>query len=328
MPVYNVEKYIRKCLDSLMCQTYKNFEVIVVDDGSSDGSPEICDEYDQKYNFVAVYHKLNGGVSSARNYGVRYATSEWIAFVDSDDFVEPTYLENLWKLQQLYQADMAVSPAVVREYEDGSGRPAPLAKFEPYCVDCKTALFEIYTSEVIGWAVYGKLMKRDTLLKFPFPAGYYEDCACMYKFISVCEKIAIGNFEIDYHYVNRNGSILKNKLKREHFRIFEVCDEFQKYVNQYYPDLNILPVVLYRLAVTQMLNCQSMSWSMYKKVFKKYRILFRSHLRKVLLEGNLSNKQKYFMLIHCLTPELFKLQNMMLVAIRKNNFLNYMRKSR
>lgn len=328
VPVYKVEKYLRKCLDSLICQTYNNFEIIIVNDGSPDGCPEICDEYAQKYDFVFVYHKPNGGISSARNCGVEHATSEWVAFVDSDDYVEPTYVEDLWKLQQQYQADMAVSPAVVREYEDGSGRPALLAEFEPYCVDCKTALFKIYTSDIVGWAVYGKLMRRDTLLKFPFPAGYYEDCACMYKFIGDCEKIAIGNFEIDYHYVNRNGSILKSKLKKEHFRIFEVCDEFRRYINQRYPDLKILSVILYRLAITQMLNCQLMSWSSYKKIYKKYRPLFRFNLVRVLTNADLSNKQKYFMIMHCLTPGVFKLQNKMLVTIRKSSFFNRIRKSR
>lgn len=315
VPVYKVEKYLEKCLDSLVCQTYKNIEIIVVDDGSPDNCPQICDEYAQKYDFITAYHKKNSGLSSARNYGVKCSSGEWIAFVDSDDFVEPTYVEHLWKLQQQFQADMVVE-RVVRENEDGSGRPAPLIGFEPYCADSKTAIYEIYKAEKVGWSAYGKLIKRSVLLKHPFPDGYYEDCACMYFLIDECKKIAIGNFETDYHYISRNGSILKNKLKEEHYRIFDICDEFEQYIYKYHQDLNVLPVLFYRLAVTQMLNCQTMSWCCYKEIYMKYRPLFRNNLKRVFCDTSLSSKQKWFMLMHCLTPEIFKLQSIIVKTAR------------
>lgn len=315
VPVYNVERYLEKCLKSLVCQTYKNLEIIIVDDGSSDASSYICDKYAQEYAYVSTFHKKNGGQSSARNYGVKKATSEWIVFVDSDDWVESTYIENLWKLKETYQADMSIA-RVVREKEDGSDRPTSV-QFEIYCTNAKDALWEIYTGERVGWGPYGKLIKKSALLKHPFPNGYYEDYACTYKLLEECEKIAIGNFETDYHYIDRVGSTLRSKLKEEHFHVFNVCDEFKNYINKNYPDLNVLTIIAYRMAVTQMLNCQFMSWGMYRKVYNKYRPLFVNNLKIVLNEKKLSKKQKYFMLIHCLTPEIFKLQRMILLAFRK-----------
>lgn len=92
VPVYNTEKTLRECVDSILCQDYRNFELLLIDDGSKDKSPAICDEYALKDHRVKVYHKPNGGVSSARNYGIDYAQGEWITFIDADDYITQGYL--------------------------------------------------------------------------------------------------------------------------------------------------------------------------------------------------------------------------------------------
>ena len=96
IPVYNAEKYLKKCLDSVINQTYKNLEIILVDDGSTDKSPEICDKYAEKDSRIIVLHKENGGVSSSRNAGLDIFKGEYLSFVDSDDYVEPDYIEYLY----------------------------------------------------------------------------------------------------------------------------------------------------------------------------------------------------------------------------------------
>ena len=98
VPVYNVEKYIDKCINSIINQTYKNLEIILVDDGSPDNCGNICDEYAKKDNRIIVIHKENGGVSSARNIGIKNAKGKWITFVDSDDWIENDYVEKLSKI--------------------------------------------------------------------------------------------------------------------------------------------------------------------------------------------------------------------------------------
>lgn len=119
IPVYNVEPYLRRCLDSVIRQTYTNLEIILVDDGSTDGSSAVCDEYKEKDSRILVIHKENGGVSSARNAGLEMATGEWIGFVDSDDWVETDMYEYLYELAKEHETDVAQCAVAM---ENGSQR--------------------------------------------------------------------------------------------------------------------------------------------------------------------------------------------------------------
>ena len=108
VPVYKVEKYLEKCIQSILNQTYKEFELLLVDDGSPDRCPELCDFYAAQYDNVIALHKSNGGLSDARNYGLKYAKGNFITFVDSDDYISPDYLETLVALKTSYDADICV----------------------------------------------------------------------------------------------------------------------------------------------------------------------------------------------------------------------------
>ena len=108
VPVYNVEQYLPKCIDSILAQTYENLEIILVEDGTKDSSGVICDEYAAKDARIRVIHKENGGLSSARNAGMEIARGEYFGFVDSDDWIEPEMYENLMALAQKYDADVFV----------------------------------------------------------------------------------------------------------------------------------------------------------------------------------------------------------------------------
>lgn len=311
VPVYKVEDYIYRCVDSLLDQSYSNYEIILVDDGSPDQCPRICDEYAAKYENIVALHKKNGGLSSARNYGVERVDTTWIVFVDSDDYVERTYLEDLWNLLNKFGADMAIT-RIVREREDGSGKPKHVV-YQDYCVSNEQALFEVYSGQKVGWSAYGKLLRRELLIEYPFPTGFYEDCACMYKILDQCSKVAIGDYENNYHYVQREGSILKSILDERHLHIFDICREFEEYINKTHEDLNFLPVLMYRRGLTQLLNMQSMPWKTYKQIFKKYRPYFRENLSMVLKLKQVNNKTKLFLLLLCTTPAIFKFQRSILV---------------
>ena len=122
VPVYKVEEYIRECLDSITGQTYKNLEIILVDDGSPDSSGEICEEYARNDSRITVYHKENGGLSDARNYGIARAHGEFLTFVDSDDVIKSNFVETLLGLIHKYDADIATAPFVnFRNYADWGG---------------------------------------------------------------------------------------------------------------------------------------------------------------------------------------------------------------
>lgn len=109
VPVYNMESYLRKCLDSLVMQSYKKMDIILIDDGSTDYSPIICDEYGDRYSFITVIHKSNGGLCSARNMGIQMAKGDWIVFIDSDDWCDCSYVENLVNGLKKYRTDVIIS---------------------------------------------------------------------------------------------------------------------------------------------------------------------------------------------------------------------------
>lgn len=119
IPVYKAERSLHRCVDSLLNQTFTDFEVILVDDGSPDGSGMICDEYAEKYSFMKAFHTENGGVSSARNFGITKATGEWICFIDSDDFVTENYLEDFFRIGEL-QSDLLYVQKVFYSYDNRS----------------------------------------------------------------------------------------------------------------------------------------------------------------------------------------------------------------
>jgi glycosyltransferase involved in cell wall biosynthesis len=308
--VYKVEPFLKKCIDSLLNQTYSNYEIILVDDGSPDNCPDICDDYEKRHSNIRTFHKENGGLSSARNYGVIKSTSNWIAFVDSDDYVENTYLEDLWNLHEKYKSDISII-RIVREREDGKGKPFHRV-YEDYCVDNKQAIFEAYNGQHIGWSAPGKLIKREHLIEHPFPNGFYEDCACMYKIIDMCKVVAIGDYQNDYHYIQRDGSILKSNLDRRHLHIFEICKEFQEYINEKYSDLDILPVLMYRRGITQLLNLQAMPWKTYCELFNTYKPYFRKNIGIILKSENVNIKTKILTMMLCTSPLIFKAQRMIL----------------
>lgn len=314
VPVYKVEKYIRKCVDSLLAQTYQNIEIILVDDGSPDRCPEICDEYAEKYSNVVCYHKENGGLSDARNYGVRRTDCKWIAFVDSDDYVEKTYISTLVGLQKKAGADLVITRAS-RENEDGSGKQKH-TPFKSFAANNREALYEVYAGVKVGWSAYGKLYKREVLLEVPFPDGYFEDSACMYKIIERSSRIVIGDYEENYHYIQRDGSILCSPLNEKHMHIFDIAKEFEQFVNEKHPDMDILIPFFYRRAIVQILNLQSMPWKNYKEIFMKHRYYFRKYIFRIITDKKINTKSKVYFFILCTRPELFKLQRKLLEKSR------------
>ena len=314
VPVYNVEAYLERCVESLIHQTYKNLDIILVDDGSPDRCPAMCDDFAARHENITALHKKNGGLSDARNFGVRHTNNDWIVFVDSDDYVEPKYVETMVKLRDQFDAEMVVT-RTVRENEDGSGKPAH-RPFESYLADNNAALYQIYSGMNVGWAAYGKLFPTAVLLKHPFPDGYYEDCACMYKIVDEFRRIAIGDYENNYHYIQREGSILGSNVSKKHFRIFDIAKEFESFIHEKHPDLDILIVFIYKRAVTQLLNLQKMPWKTYKEIYYRYRPLFRRSAKRILTDKSISKDAKIYHLLLCLRPEIFYAQRQLLIRTR------------
>lgn len=215
VPMYNVEQYVEKCLETLVNQTLKEIEIIVVNDGSTDESKKIVQKIMKQFPDKIVYkEKENGGLSDARNYGIPYAKGEYIAFLDSDDYVEKDMYEKMYKIAQKENSDM-VECDFYWEY------PNKTKKDVGELYQGKKEMIE--KVRVVAW---NKLIKREVLekAKVEFPKGYrYEDVAFTYKLIPYLEKVSFLK-EPCVHYMQRENSIsnVQNERNKE---IFEVLEE-------------------------------------------------------------------------------------------------------
>jgi len=207
VPIYKVEPYLRRCLDSIVNQTYTNLEIILVDDGSPDGCPQICDEYAARDKRIVVIHKGNGGLSDARNAGLDICKGEYISFVDSDDWVDETYIETLLDLSIKENADISIGNHSFA-YENGSIKTI---SFESKSYLKSEAIKKIILHQTLPWgASWGKIYKRNIFFKYNFPIGkFHEDDYTSYKFIYEANKIACIDKTL-YNYFQRNDSISKN----------------------------------------------------------------------------------------------------------------------
>lgn len=230
IPVYNVEKYLAKCLESVMAQTYRNFEAVLVDDGSTDRSGEVCEEYAGRDGRFKAFHKENGGLSDARNYGVERASGELVSFVDSDDYVAPDYLEYLWHLMEKHGCD--VSGARPRRVTEGEAFEFKAAGITEEKADAGRAIEIVcYTT----MAACAKLYKRELLLKQKFPKGrLYEDIATTYRILARCGSAAFSDREI-YAWVQREGSITHEGISERQLDVFWALDGLWEFVKGSYP---------------------------------------------------------------------------------------------
>ena len=177
VPIYKVEKYLRRCVDSIINQTYRNLEIILVDDGSPDKCGQIIDEYKEKDSRIISLHKKNGGLSDARNYGMKYVTGEYIFFLDSDDYIKSETIETLINLSLKYQADI-VQGGFYYKYENYLLYDDRYYKedSDPIILDNKELMYELIVNERVKNFAWGKLYKTDLIKDLLFEKGVlFED---------------------------------------------------------------------------------------------------------------------------------------------------------
>lgn len=205
IPVYNVEEYISKCVDSVLAQTYKNIEVILVDDGSLDNCPQICDYYVKKDSRIKVVHKKNAGLSSARNIGIEVSKGELISFIDSDDYISDDMLEKLYLALFSNGADLAMCN-VVRV--DSEGNVIGSNHVLEDTVMGKTQAFDSLMTGIADYVIAcNKLYKREIFDTLRYPEGrIHEDEFVIHRVFDQCEKIAVIS-DIGYYYLKHSGTI-------------------------------------------------------------------------------------------------------------------------
>lgn len=234
LPIYNVEKYLQRCVDSVLHQTYENLEVILVDDGSPDGCPALCDNIAKGDKRVRVLHKVNGGLSDARNAGAQIAAGEYITFIDSDDYVKETYVEYLYSLIEKYHTRMSLcTHTVVFE----SGKESIIGNGSDELLRADRCLERMLYGDVIDTSAWAKLYEADMVRETPYPVGkLFEDIATTYQFFLKCSKIACG-YESQYYYMLRSNSIVYAGFNIRKLDLLEMTDLMAKDVKEVYPYL-------------------------------------------------------------------------------------------
>ena len=227
VPVYGVENYIKKCIDSLVNQTFKDFEIIIVNDGTKDHSMDIIKEnFNDKR--IKIFNKENGGLSSARNYGINEASGNYLAFVDSDDYVEPNYLQELYDVITRDNSDIAVSEfsyvypdgKVIRSYSNLNYTDDLLKKY-------------LLTPPMAPI----RMIKKDLFKKLQFKEGiYYEDLELCPKLVKYAKKVSFVDLSL-YNYLMRDSSIMHQKeFNKKLHDIYMVLDSNYDYLYKDYPE--------------------------------------------------------------------------------------------
>lgn len=241
VPVYKVEKYLEKCVASIISQTYKNLEIILVDDGSPDNCPNMCDEFAKKDKRIKVIHKENGGLSDARNAGLDIMTGDFVCFVDSDDWVESTYVETMLVEQQKINADVVACG--INLVDEESGEVGIYYKLDKTTTFESSEIIEKYYNGngIISGVAWNKLYKKQIFENLRYPKGIvFEDVAIILNVLFQCNKIVILEDTL-YNYLDRSGSIMKSawnhqKLVSKLFMFeqrldFLILNKLDKYLN-------------------------------------------------------------------------------------------------
>ena len=209
VPVYNTEKYLRRCIDSILSQTFTDFELLLIDDGSKDSSGAICDEYAAKDNRVRVFHKENGGVSSARNLGLDNATGEWIAFVDSDDYVLPSYLATYVEISS-ENVDLCIV-GIIPDYSISSDYKITKTSFD-YRGDVKDAMLLLNDCQMTG-VLFNKLLKKSIIEEYKIRLNesfkFKEDEEFLFRYMTNI-KTVIATIKETYIYIVPNWNKYNN----------------------------------------------------------------------------------------------------------------------
>ena len=265
VPVYNIEKYVERCITSIMSQTYEDIEIILVDDGSTDSSGDICDRLAQKDDRILVIHKTNGGLSEARNSGLDIARGEYIGFVDGDDYISPYMYEYLYHLLSKYEANMAECDfKEVLEDED--------VKYDSLKNDNIIDVLEgehkyhlvtgLCTQDIVAWS---KLYKREIFDQFRYIKGkLHEDQWAIPYIVNKCDKIVRSNARL-YYYTNRKDAISKTQITPS--RMWDLLDALKNSV-AFFKDNGLLSYQ--EIEARQLCNYIMMYYELSKEEFDNY----------------------------------------------------------
>ena len=236
VPVYNVEAYLNRCVDSILAQTYENLEIILVDDGTKDASDKICDAYAAQDSRIRVIHKPNGGLSSARNAGIDIATGDYVAFVDSDDWIEPDTYEHLLSAALRYDVKLVCAGRYDVDSATGEKKKGLCPPREEVVSGTEMAR-RIFLWENMDSASWDKLYHRSLFREIRFPLGkIVEDVPIMYLIALDAGTVAMCDKPV-YNYYHRPGSITTARISEKTFHFAGHTEKLYAYIRENVPEL-------------------------------------------------------------------------------------------
>ena len=275
VPVYNVERYVSKCIDSIIKQTYSNFELILIDDGSPDNSGKICDEYAKIDNRIRVIHQENKGLAEVRNVGIKESKGDFLQFVDSDDWIEPDTLEICINIADKYDADIVCFRAI-KAYLDGREVHTSGKKYGIRIMDMPEALSNVFFSKFVDVISWNKLIRTSLLHEITYPRGIlYEDMFTTYKIIAKASKVACTDKEL-YHYLQNPQSIGHYEFSEKTYdlgRAAEECYSFSSKIEGADKNALLVGMWYWKIAVVnRMIRANSMNRSYMDSLRRDIRI--------------------------------------------------------
>lgn len=235
VPVYKVEAYLDRCVESIVNQTYRNLEIILVDDGSPDNCGMMCDAWVEKDSRIRVIHKENCGLSDARNAGMAIATGELMGFVDSDDYISPDMYRLLYENMMANDSDISAC-GVEMVFEDGM--PSCMLTKPGNCVlSADEAMLAIIDESRLKQPVWYKLYKTELIRDIPFPVGkYHEDVFWSYQAVGNAKRVSVFDKPC-YFYTQRSGSIMGESYSLKRLDALEAKQQRLEYLKEHYPAL-------------------------------------------------------------------------------------------
>lgn len=235
VPCYNVAPYLQRCVDSILNQTYSNFELILVDDGSTDETGTLCDKLLQADERIKVVHKHNGGLSDARNAGIDVAAGDFLSFVDGDDYLELNAYELM--VTEMQNPDISLVSAGIMG-EDVNGNKSALISEQYQCLTKEEALTNLLGSKrTIGQSSCNKLFRRELFENLRYKKGIInEDMEILPKILDVCQKVVLLNVPV-YHYIKRRGSITELQFSLWKYQSVQIVDDTLSFCKAKYPSL-------------------------------------------------------------------------------------------
>jgi len=286
IPVYRVEKYLERCVESVINQTYANLEIILIDDGSPDNSGNICDEYAKIDKRIKVIHKKNGGLSDARNVGIENSKGKYITFIDSDDWIPLNSIGVLYDALKDNKAD--ISSGKIKEVYSEKNTSEDYSTIITKKYNTEDALQQLMYLHGFSNSASGKLYKKELFNTIRYPIGkHYEDLGTTYKIFAASKKIIFVNSMV-YYYFQNSQSIMHKKYSSKRLEGIKFANDELKFIEKEYP--TIINSAIYRLCYECILVLNDMPYNCSDKknvllVLKKY----RSYLLKDKL---ISKKQK------------------------------------